>query len=54
MARRCIYCGVDLSGESVIDFCEKCGVGSFGVKMFRTIVENMQKARVRGDLEQGE
>jgi len=39
--------------ESVIDFCERCGIGVFGHKMFNAIVENMENARDRGDLFQG-
>ena len=37
--------------ESVIDFCERCGIGVFGHKMFNAIVENMENARDRGDLD---
>jgi hypothetical protein len=51
--KKCIYCGIELSRESVIDFCDKCGTAAFGSKMFKTIVENMQQAESRGDLEQG-
>lgn len=54
MAKKCIYCGVGVHEESVLDFCEKCGVGVFGEKMFKTIVNNMEKARENGDLEQGD
>ena len=53
MTKKCIYCGVELSQESVIDFCERCGVRSFGAKMFKAIVQNMEQANFRGDLEQG-
>ena len=53
MGKKCVYCGVELPLESVIDFCEKCGVGTFGSKMFKAIIENMQQAQERGDLEQG-
>ena len=35
---------------SIIDFCQKCGVGVFGEKMFNAIVENMEKANDNGDL----
>ena len=52
MAKKCIYCGVDVSSESVIDFCERCGKGVWGEKMFNAIVENMQEADQRGDLDQ--
>ena len=51
--KKCIYCGVEVSPDSVIDFCQKCGVSSFGSKMFKTIVENMESANARGDLDQG-
>jgi len=50
---KCIYCGVELSANSVIDFCEKCGIASFGSKMFQAIIENMEQANSRGDLNQG-
>ena len=48
--KKCIYCGCEVSEESVIDFCERCGVGVFGRKMFDTIVNNMEEARHNGDL----
>ena len=50
MARKCIYCGKDVHEDSVIDFCEKCGVGVWGRKMFNTIVKNMEEAREKDDL----
>lgn len=53
MVKKCIYCKCEVSEESVIDFCERCGKGVFGDKMFSTIVSNMQEARKRGDLHQG-
>jgi len=51
--KQCIYCKSDISDESVIDFCERCGKGVFGEKMFNAIVQNMQEANKRGDLQQG-
>jgi len=51
--KKCIYCKKELSDDSVIDFCEKCGVGVWGHKMYKTILENMQQAEKRGDLAQG-
>ncbi len=51
--KKCIYCKCDIADESVIDFCERCGKGVFGDKMFQAIVQNMQEAEQRGDLDQG-
>lgn len=48
--KKCIYCKSDIPSESVIDFCERCGVGVWGKKMFNTILQNMENARDRGDL----
>lgn len=48
--KKCIYCGDEIDDSCVIDFCEKCGVGTFGKKMFDAIVENMTKARDDGNL----
>jgi len=50
--KKCIYCKQDIHEDSVIDFCERCGKGVFGDKMFNAIVQNMNDARERGDLEQ--
>jgi uncharacterized UBP type Zn finger protein len=50
MAKKCIYCKSNIPQESVIDFCEKCGVGVWGHKMFNTILQNMENARDKGDL----
>lgn len=50
LSKKCIYCGSEVPSESVIDFCEKCGVGVWGRKMFDAIVQNMEDARDRGDL----
>jgi hypothetical protein len=50
MPKKCVYCSCEIPDESVIDFCEGCGVGVWGKKMFDTIVENMERARDNGDL----
>ena len=50
MTKKCIYCGAEISQNSVIDFCDKCGKGVWGEKMFNAIVQNMENARERGDL----
>ena len=51
--KKCIYCKSDIPEDSLIDFCERCGKGVFGEKMFNAIVQNMQEANKRGDLQQG-
>ena len=50
MVKKCIYCNFEISSESVIDFCDKCGKKVWGEKMFNTIVKNMEDARARDDL----
>jgi len=50
MVKKCIYCGSEISEESVIDFCEKCGMQVWGEKKFNTIRQNMEEAREKGDL----
>ena len=51
--KKCVYCGGSVSDDSVIDFCEACGTGVWCEKMFRAIKENMESARDKGDLFQG-
>ena len=50
--KKCIYCKCEVAESSVIDFCERCGRGVFGDKMFEAIVSNMEEAQQRGDLDQ--
>ncbi len=50
MVRKCIYCKADISQNSVIDFCDSCGVKVWGEKMFKAIKENMENARSEGNL----
>lgn len=50
MSKKCLYCKSDLSDDSVIDFCERCGKGVWGDKMFNAILENMQSAQNSGNL----
>ncbi len=53
MAKYCIYCKAGIEDLSVIDVCHRCGVSVWGEKMFRAIVEGMEKSRDSGDLFQG-
>jgi hypothetical protein len=50
MVRKCIYCNGNVSEESVIDFCNVCGEGVWGKRMFNAIIENMESARDTGNL----
>jgi len=51
MHKKCIYCGTEISKESVVDFCAACGKGVWGEKMFNAIIQNMEEARKKGDLD---
>lgn len=53
MTKRCVYCSAEISLESVVDVCERCGVGVWGQKMFNAIKENMQGMKDKGNLYQG-
>ena len=53
MAKNCVYCKASLDELSVIDVCQRCGVGVWGDKMFKAIVDGMEKSRDSGDLFQG-
>ena len=50
MSKKCIYCKGEIPDESVIDFCENCGKGVWGGRMFNAIVKNMENARDKGDI----
>ena len=51
--KKCIYCKCQLHDGSIIDFCDRCGKGVWGDKMFNAILKNMEEAGERGDLDQG-
>lgn len=48
--KKCIYCGCEIDEESVIDFCERCGISVWGKKMFEAIKDNMTRERENGNL----
>ncbi len=51
--KKCVYCNVEIYDERAVDVCNNCGVGVWGERMFRAIIQNMQDAREKGDLHQG-
>ncbi|MEM1535255.1 MAG: hypothetical protein QXE64_01035 [Candidatus Pacearchaeota archaeon] len=51
--KKCVYCDAQINDERAIDVCDECGNKVWGEVMFRTIVNNMEKAKKRGDLWQG-
>ena len=51
--KNCIYCKKRIDDEAVVDVCESCGHKVWGEKMFKTIVDNMSKAKDVGNLYQG-
>ncbi len=50
MAKKCLYCGGEVSEESVVDFCEGCGKEVWGEKMFNAILEKMEISKNKGDI----
>ena len=51
--KKCVYCSIELKSETPIDVCERCGISVWGEKMFKAIVSNMETAKVKGNLFQG-
>ncbi|MCX6746752.1 MAG: hypothetical protein NTU63_01305 [Candidatus Pacearchaeota archaeon] len=48
--KKCIYCGKEVQEDSVMDFCDNCGIKVWGPKMLKAIKGNYEKARDNGDL----
>lgn len=53
MVKRCGFCKSTIEDDLAFEVCERCGIGIWGEKMFKTIKDNMQQAKVKGDLYQG-
>jgi len=51
--KKCVYCKQEIKDDRAVDVCDKCGVGVWGERMFKAIIENMGNAREKGDLFQG-
>jgi uncharacterized UBP type Zn finger protein len=50
MTKNCVYCKENILDNRALDVCDKCGVGVWGTKMFKAILNNMQDAQDKGDL----
>ncbi len=53
MVTKCGFCKNVLDDGRAFEVCERCGHGIWGEKMFNTIKNNMDNAKVKGDLFQG-
>lgn len=53
MVDKCVYCKCDIADGRSLSVCDRCGVAVWGQKMFKAIKGNMDGAKDRGDLEQG-
>ena len=53
MGKRCVYCKNEIGDERAVDVCDRCGLHVWGDKMFKAIIQNMDKAKEKGDLMQG-
>ena len=53
MAKKCIYCKIEIEHDAVLDVCQRCGHGVWGEKMYAAIVKSMQDAKASGNLDQG-
>lgn len=53
MVKKCSFCRKEIAADPAFEVCQSCGYKIWGEKMFKAIVENMEKAREVGDLYQG-
>ena len=50
MAKKCVYCRLEIQDKRALDVCNKCGVGVWGERMFNAILQGMNNADKNGDL----
>lgn len=50
---KCGFCKIDIGDGRAFEVCDRCGLGIWGEKMFKAIKDNMDNAKVKGDLFQG-
>jgi hypothetical protein len=50
---KCVYCNCEIGDNRAVDVCNRCGVKVWGGKMFNAIIQNMENAKIKGDLHQG-
>ena len=48
--KKCLYCKKEIQEDSVMDFCDGCGIKIWGPKMLKAIKDNYGKARDNNDL----
>ena len=50
MAKKCVYCLLEIQDKRALDVCNKCVVGVWGERMFNAILQGMNNADKKGDL----
>lgn len=50
---KCVFCSIELPDNRVIEICDQCGISMYGAKTFKATIQNMEQAKIRGDLDQG-
>mgnify|MGYP001559724379 CR=1 FL=1 len=53
MVKKCGFCKGEITDDRAFEVCDRCGLGIWDAKMFKAIKDNMEKAKVKGDLFQG-